>query len=111
MTNPAQLAVSLAGRYTVGREIGPRRMATVFLARDTKHNRPVALKILNPELGAVLGVERSLAEIRVTANLQHPNLRFRSFQSGRSLLRLTIYAAVTVSDIELPLSVPTLWTS
>jgi len=68
-------------------------MATVFLARDTKHDRPVALKILNPELGAVLGVERFLAEIRVTANLQHPNLRFRSFQSGRSLLRLTIYAA------------------
>ena len=49
-------------------------MATVYLARDLKHNRHVALKVLNPELGAVLGVERFLAEIQVTAKLQHPNL-------------------------------------
>src|SRR5690349_7715380 len=83
MTNPAQLAASLAGRYTVGREIGRGGMATVFLARDTKHDRPVALKILNPELGAVLGVERFLAEIRVTANLQHPNL-LPLFDSGET---------------------------
>ena len=58
-------------------------MATVFLARDTKHDRPVALKILNPELGAILGVERFLAEIRVTANLQHPNL-LPLFDSGEA---------------------------
>src|SRR6476660_7884840 len=81
MTNPAQLAASRAGRYTVAREIGRGGMATVFLARDTKHDRPVALKILNPELGAVLGVERFLSEIRVTANLQHPNL-LPLFDSG-----------------------------
>jgi len=56
-------------------------MATVYLARDLKHNRPVALKLLNPELGAVLGVERFLAEINVTANLQHPNL-LPLFDSG-----------------------------
>src|SRR5215467_13516309 len=56
-------------------------MATVFLARDVRHDRQVALKILNPELGAVLGVERFLAEIRVTANLQHPNL-LPLFDSG-----------------------------
>src|SRR5687767_12467496 len=56
-------------------------MATVYLARDLRHNRRVALKVLNPELGAVLGVERFLAEIEVTANLQHPNL-LPLFDSG-----------------------------
>ena len=70
----SRLSASLAGRYTIEREIGRGGMATVFLARDIKHDRHVALKVLNPELGAVLGVERFLSEIRVTANLQHPNL-------------------------------------
>jgi len=56
-------------------------MATVYLARDLRHNRNVALKLLNPELGAVLGGERFLAEIQVTANLQHPNL-LPLFDSG-----------------------------
>jgi eukaryotic-like serine/threonine-protein kinase len=83
VTNPAPLAASLAGRYTIDREIGRGGMATVFLARDVKHSRPVALKILNPELGAVLGVDRFLAEIRVTANLQHPNL-LPLFDSGET---------------------------
>jgi serine/threonine-protein kinase len=81
VTDPTRLAASLAGRYTIDREIGRGGMATVYLARDIKHDRPVALKILNPELGAVLGVERFLAEIRVTANLQHPNL-LPLFDSG-----------------------------
>src|SRR6186713_3073489 len=58
-------------------------MATVYLARDIRHDRHVALKLLNPELGAVLGVERFLAEIRVTANLQHPNL-LPLFDSGQA---------------------------
>ena len=58
-------------------------MATVYLARDVKHDRRVALKVLNPELGAVLGVERFLSEIRVTANLQHPNL-LPLFDSGEA---------------------------
>ena len=58
-------------------------MATVYLARDLKHDRRVALKMLNPELGAVLGVERFLAEIKVTANLQHPNL-LPLFDSGEA---------------------------
>src|SRR5213075_2881607 len=58
-------------------------MATVYLARDLKHDRLVALKLLNPELGAVLGVERFLSEIRVTANLQHPNL-LPLFDSGEA---------------------------
>src|ERR1051326_2409088 len=77
----AQLNSALAGRYTIDREIGAGGMATVYLARDLRHQRNVALKVLNPELGAVLGVERFLSEIRVTANLQHPNL-LPLFDSG-----------------------------
>src|SRR5947207_5297557 len=78
-----QLTTALAGRYTVDREIGRGGMATVYLARDLRHNRRVALKVLNPELGAVLGVDRFLAEIQVTANLQHPNL-LPLFDSGEA---------------------------
>ena len=73
----------LSGRYDVEHEIGAGGMATVYLARDVKHDRQVALKVLNPELGAVLGVERFLSEIRVTANLQHPNI-LPLFDSGES---------------------------
>jgi hypothetical protein len=74
-TNPvAALNSALAGRYAIEREVGAGGMATVYLARDLRHDRYVALKLLNPELGAVLGVERFLSEIKVTANLQHPNL-------------------------------------
>jgi serine/threonine-protein kinase len=71
----------LTDRYEVEREIGRGGMATVFLARDLRHDRLVALKVLDPEIGAVLGVERFLAEIRVTAKLQHPNL-LPLFDSG-----------------------------
>ena len=76
-----QLQASLAGRYVIERELGRGGMATVFLARDLKHDRLVALKLLNAELGAVVGAERFLSEIRVTANLQHPNL-LPLFDSG-----------------------------
>ncbi|HUQ48182.1 MAG TPA: protein kinase [Gemmatimonadaceae bacterium] len=79
----AQLKEALSERYDIKREIGAGGMATVFLAQDLRHDRPVALKLLNPELGAVLGPERFLAEIRVTANLQHPNL-LPLFDSGAS---------------------------
>src|SRR6184192_3275447 len=83
MDPSAQLNAALAGRYEVDREIGAGGMATVYLARDIRHERRVALKVLNPELGAVLGVERFLSEIRVTANLQHPNL-LPLFDSGEA---------------------------
>src|SRR5918997_1084801 len=81
MDSVAQLNATLAGRYAIEREIGRGGMATVYLARDLKHNRHVALKLLDPELGAVLGVERFLSEIQVTAHLQHPNL-LPLFDSG-----------------------------
>ena len=77
------LAAALADRYTLEREVGAGGMATVYLARDLKHERDVAIKVLKPELGAVLGVERFLAEIKVTANLQHPNL-LPLFDSGEA---------------------------
>jgi serine/threonine-protein kinase len=79
----AQLNAALAGRYDIDREIGAGGMATVYLARDLKHNRKVALKVLRSDLGAVLGVERFLSEIEVTANLQHPNL-LPLFDSGEA---------------------------
>ena len=78
-----RLATALEGRYTIDREVGRGGMATVYLARDVRHHRRVALKVLNPELGAVLGPERFLAEIEVTANLQHPNL-LPLFDSGEA---------------------------
>src|SRR5712671_1026857 len=78
-----QLNIALAGRYVIERRIGEGGMATVYLARDLRHNRNVALKLLKPELGAMLGVERFLSEIVVTANLQHPNL-LPLFDSGEA---------------------------
>ena len=78
-----RLHTSLAGRYAIEREVGRGGMATVFLAHDIRHDRRVAVKVLEPELGAVLGVERFLSEIRVTANLQHPNL-LPLFDSGEA---------------------------
>src|SRR5215831_2661810 len=77
------LAAALANRYAIERELGAGGMATVYLARDVRHDRQVALKVLKPELGAVLGVERFLSEIRVTAHLQHPNL-LPLFDSGEA---------------------------
>ena len=81
MTPTETLSAALADRYLIERLLGEGGMATVYLARDLRHNRPVALKVLRPDLGAVVGVERFLAEIQVTANLQHPNL-LPLFDSG-----------------------------
>ena len=77
------LATAVAGRYRVEGEIGRGGMATVYRAVDLRHGRPVAIKVLDPELGAVLGASRFLGEIRVTAALQHPNL-LPLFDSGEA---------------------------
>ncbi|HEY4099326.1 MAG TPA: protein kinase [Gemmatimonadales bacterium] len=75
MTQPIeQLKLSLADRYTIDRELGQGGMATVYLAHDIKHDRDVAIKVLHPDLGAALGAERFLSEIRTTARLQHPHI-------------------------------------
>ncbi len=70
----ARLAAALAGRYRVERELGAGGMATVFLAHDEKHDRDVAIKVLHPDLGAALGSDRFLSEIKTTAKLQHPHI-------------------------------------
>ena len=69
-----RLRVALADRYRLGRELAAGGMATVYLAEDLKHHRAVAIKVLHPDLAAVLGAARFLAEIRTTANLQHPHI-------------------------------------
>src|SRR5512135_1326837 len=69
-----RLATRLTDRYRVERELGAGGMATVYLAHDLRHDRRVALKVLRPELAAILGGERFLKEIRLTANLQHPHI-------------------------------------
>ena len=75
MTDPLDLLrAALEGRYAVERLIGQGGMATVYLARDSKHDRPVAIKVLRPELAASLGADRFLREIRLAAHLQHPNI-------------------------------------
>ena len=80
---PARLVSSLADRYRIERELGQGGMATVYLAHDLRHDRKVALKVLRPELSAILGGERFLAEIKTTANLQHPHI-LSLFDSGEA---------------------------
>ncbi len=70
----SQLNAALHGRYEVERELGEGGMATVYLARDVKHGREVAIKVLKPDLAALVGSERFLAEIETTAKLQHPHI-------------------------------------
>ncbi len=74
MSTIARLSTALADRYKIGGELGAGGMATVYLAEDLKHHRQVAVKVLRPELAAILGAERFLKEIEVTAKLQHPNI-------------------------------------
>jgi serine/threonine-protein kinase len=78
---PERLTSALADRYRIERELGQGGMATVYLAEDLRHDRKVALKVLRPELGAILGGERFLQEIKVTASLQHPHI-LPLFDSG-----------------------------
>ena len=80
---PDRLAAALADRYRLEREVGAGGMATVYLAHDLRHDRPVAIKVLKPELAAAIGAERFLAEIRTTANLQHPHI-LPLFDSGEA---------------------------
>ncbi len=84
MSDPvARLNTALEGRYAIERELGEGGMATVYLADDLKHERKVALKVLKPELAAVVGAERFLTEIKTTANLQHPHI-LPLFDSGEA---------------------------
>src|SRR5215210_215842 len=79
----SRLQFALADRYRIEGEIGAGGMATVYLAQDLRHDRKVALKLLRPELSAVIGAERFLAEIKLTANLQHPHI-LPLFDSGEA---------------------------
>ncbi|HSE67716.1 MAG TPA: protein kinase [Gemmatimonadales bacterium] len=74
MMDSARLAAALADRYRIERELGQGGMATVYLAEDLKHRRRVAIKVLRPELAAVIGAERFLREIQTIATLQHPHI-------------------------------------
>ena len=71
---PAGLTHSLQDRYRIEGELGQGGMATVYLAEDLRHHRKVAIKVLRPELAAVIGAERFLKEIETTASLQHPHI-------------------------------------
>src|SRR6058998_3511667 len=77
----SRLSQALADRYRIERELGTGGMATVYLAADLRHDRRVAIKVLKPELAAVLGAERFVVEIKTTASLQHPHI-LPLFDSG-----------------------------
>jgi Tol biopolymer transport system component len=84
MSDPvARLTAALEGRYSIEGELGEGGMANVYLAKDLRHNRSVALKVLKPALAAMVGAERFLTEIETTANLQHPNI-LPLFDSGEA---------------------------
>jgi eukaryotic-like serine/threonine-protein kinase len=75
------LQAAMADRYILERELGAGGMATVYLARDARHNRKVAIKVLRSEVARLIGADRFLKEIETTANLQHPNI-LPLFDSG-----------------------------
>src|ERR671910_18870 len=77
------LQAALSGTYAIERELGRGGMATVYLARDIRHQRRIALKVLRPELAATLGPDRFLHEIRIAAGLQHPHI-LPVFDSGQA---------------------------
>ena len=79
----SRLSTALADRYKIERHLGEGGMANVYLAEDLKHHRKVAVKVLRPELAAVLGAERFVKEIETTANLQHPHI-LPLFDSGET---------------------------
>jgi eukaryotic-like serine/threonine-protein kinase len=83
MTVIQRLSAALQDRYTIERELGRGGMATVFLARDLKHGRSVAIKVMDPQVGSALGSDRFLLEIRTAARLNHPNI-LSVFDSGEA---------------------------
>jgi TolB-like protein len=91
----ATLSERLSDRYTIDREIGRGGMARVYVARDLRHDRDVAIKVLDPQLGSMVGGERFLREIRLTAQLTHPNViaLLDSGQAGDLLYYVTPFAA------------------
>jgi eukaryotic-like serine/threonine-protein kinase len=91
----ADLNSALSDRYRIDRELGRGGMAAVYLAHDLKHDRSVAIKVLKPELAAVLGAERFVAEIKTTARLQHPHILplFDSGEAGGQLYYVMPYVA------------------
>src|SRR4026209_1366981 len=78
-----RLSASLADRYRIVRLVGEGGMASAYLAPDLKHDRKVALKVLRPELAAMLGADRFVQEVRTTAQLQHPHI-LPLYDSGKT---------------------------
>src|SRR5512133_3508218 len=78
---PVALANALSARYRIDRQIGVGGMATVYLARELKHDRDVAIKVLKPDLAAAVGADRFIKEIRTIAHLKHPHI-LPLFDSG-----------------------------
>lgn len=74
MTDLERLTAALSSRYTIDHELGRGGMATVYLAEDLKYHRPVAIKVLHPDLGASLAADRFLREIQIVARLNHPHI-------------------------------------
>ena len=74
MTTPSRISAALADHYRLEEKIGAGGMATVYLAHDLRHERKVAIKVLRPELAAVIGADRFVREIRTVAGLQHPHI-------------------------------------
>jgi len=97
-----RLNAALEGRYRIERELGAGGMATLYLARDLKHNRDVALKVLKPELANALVADRFLREIETTANLRHPHILplFDSGHVGNLLYYVMPYVAGAASRID-----------
>jgi serine/threonine-protein kinase len=82
-TIAARLSQGLTGRYRVERELGRGGMAIVYLALDEKHSRPVAIKVLRPEISSAIGAARFLREIQIAAQLNHPHI-LPLYDSGES---------------------------
>ena len=94
-----ELSAAFEGRYRIERLLGEGGMAIVYLAQDLKHDRKVALKLLRPELAALLGAERFVSEIRTTASLQHPHI-LPLFDSGQAQMGERIYLYYVMPYVE-----------